>query len=222
MPIVKDIDLYNYVKELANKVYEKPSAYKSGWIVKKYKELGGEYSDDNKSKNLKRWFKENWTDIGNKEYPVYRPTKRISKDTPLTIHEIEPNQLKEQIELKQKIKGEKNLPPFKSNILLVEANKIPKNDIIWNYSNPKIVSKKAKEYLGKDIKVYRSTRKDKKYMVLNPEGKKIHFGQIGFSDFTQHQDEKRRDNYLTRTANIKGNWRENKYSANNLSREILW
>jgi hypothetical protein len=105
----------------------------------------------------------------------------------------------------------------------IEANKIPEDELIWNYSNPKIVSKKAKKYLGKDIKVYRSTRKDKKYMILNPDTNKlVHFGQMGFEDFTKHRDEKRRDNYLTRTANIKGDWRENKYSANNLSREILW
>ena len=113
MPIPKDQELYNHVKEEANKIYKKPSAYKSGWIVKKYKELGGEYLDDKKPKNLKRWFKEEWKDIGNKEYPVYRPTHRVNKETPLLPSEIEPKNLKQQIELKQEIKGYSNLPPFK-------------------------------------------------------------------------------------------------------------
>jgi len=45
-------------------------------------------------------------------YPVYRPTRRISKKTPLTIQEIDPENLKKQIIKKQKIKGKKNLPPF--------------------------------------------------------------------------------------------------------------
>lgn len=112
MPIPKDINLYNKVKREADFVYKKPSAYKSGFIVKKYKELGGEYIEDNKPKNLKRWFQEDWKDIGGKSYPVFRPTKRISMNTPLTEKEINKKQLQQQIELKQKIKGESNLPPF--------------------------------------------------------------------------------------------------------------
>lgn len=113
MPKPLNQTLYDKVKKEADKVYKKSSAYKSGWIVKTYKERGGKYEDDNKPKNLKRWFKEGWTDIGNKEYPVYRPTKRISKDTPLTASEIDPIQAQQQIKLKQKIRGEKNLPKFK-------------------------------------------------------------------------------------------------------------
>ena len=67
--------------------------------------MGGRYVADNKPKNLERWFKEGWKDEGNKDYPVYRPTKRITKDTQLTINEIDKNNLKEQIKLKQKIRG---------------------------------------------------------------------------------------------------------------------
>lgn len=112
MPVPVDTDLYNLVKREADKVYKKPSAYKSGFIVKKYKSLGGKYSDDNKEKSLKRWFNEKWTDVGNKAYPVYRPTVRINNNTPLTVSEIKKSNLKKQIELKQKIMGNKNLPPF--------------------------------------------------------------------------------------------------------------
>jgi hypothetical protein len=112
MPTPVDKELYQRVKEEADRVYSKPSAYKSGFIVKKYKELGGRYIDDNKPRELERWFKENWIDIGGKEYPVYRPTKRISKDTPLTVTEINPIQAKKQVRLKQVIKGMYNLPPF--------------------------------------------------------------------------------------------------------------
>lgn len=115
MNIPLDKNLYERVKREANIVYNKPSAYKSGWIVKQYKALGGKYSDTNPIKNqgLTRWFKEDWQDIGNKSYPVYRPTKRITKDTPLTVGEIDKKNLKEQIKLKQKIKGVSNLPAFK-------------------------------------------------------------------------------------------------------------
>lgn len=90
------------------------------------------------------------------------------------------------------------------------------------WSNPEEVLKKAEKYLGKDIDLYISSKKGKKYMVQNPQGKWVHFGQLGFQDFTKHQDEKRRENYLKRTANMKGNWKNDKYSANNLARNILW
>ena len=117
MPTVLNQELYNTVKREADIIYKKSSAYKSGYIVKKYKELGGKYSDDNQPKNLKIWFKEKWKDIGHKSYPVYRPTVKVNKNTPLTVNEIDKKDLKQQIKRKQIIKGNKNLPPFKSKFL---------------------------------------------------------------------------------------------------------
>lgn len=114
MPTPTNPELYKKAKDIADKTYSKPSAYKSGFIVQKYKEMGGTYKDDGKRKDLKNWFNEKWTDVGDKEYPVYRPTKRVNKDTPLTVKEIDTKNLREQIQLKQKIKGGKNLPPFKA------------------------------------------------------------------------------------------------------------
>ena len=113
MPIPINKELYELVKQYADIVYKKPSAYKSGFIVKTYKQLGGTYKEDNKEKSLTRWYSETWKNIGNGEYPVYRPTIRINKNTPLTINEIDKTNLKQQIKLKQKIKGTRNLPPFK-------------------------------------------------------------------------------------------------------------
>ena len=63
MPTPTDKDLYEKVKSLADKIYDKPSAYKSGYIVKTYKELGGKYSGKKPDKKgLDRWFKEKWED----------------------------------------------------------------------------------------------------------------------------------------------------------------
>jgi len=112
MPIIDNQKLYDKVKKEADKIYKKPSAYKSGYIVKKYKELGGTYTDDNKPKDLERWFDEKWEDVAGLKYPVYRPTKRISKETPLLAKEIDPYNLMVLSLLKQIIKGDKNLPPF--------------------------------------------------------------------------------------------------------------
>jgi hypothetical protein len=211
MPIIVDKELYDLVKHKADEIYKKSSAYKSGYIVKKYKELGGRYEDDNEPKNLKRWYQEKWKDIGHKEYSVYRPTLRINKNTPLTINEIDKDNLKKQIKLKQIIKGDKNLKPFM------------KGSGINQFSDPKVVYEKAKKYLGKDVDIKLSDKPTKKYMILNPHTNKwIYFGQMGYEDFTKHKDLNRRQNYLRRTENMRGNWKDNKYSANNLSRNILW
>ena len=103
------------------------------------------------------------------------------------------------------------------------ATSIKRTDPIWKFSNPNVVQKRAKQYLGKNAKVYRSTRKNKKYMIQPPNSKRwVHFGQIPYEDFTKHKDSTRRRNYLTRSARIRGDWKKDKYSANNLARKILW
>jgi hypothetical protein len=106
-------ELYEKVKRMADAIYSVPSAFKSSYIVRAYSDLGGKYSGKKTTEGLTRWHKEKWADVGNKQYPVYRPTKRVNKKTPLTVQEIDPKNLKEQIKLKQKIKSKKNLPPFK-------------------------------------------------------------------------------------------------------------
>ena len=113
MPKIVDKQLYEFVKNEADKIYKKSSAYKSGYIVKRYKQLGERYENDNQDKNLIRWFEEIWTDIGQKDYPVYRPTIRINNKTPVTVNEIDKKNLKNKIKLKQTVKGNFNLPKFK-------------------------------------------------------------------------------------------------------------
>ena len=91
---------------------------------------------------------------------------------------------------------------------------------LLRYSNFQIVNKKANELYNRDV--FLSTRKDKKYMIMNDANKWIHFGQLGYQDFTKHLDENRRLNYLKRSYKIKGNWKENIFSPNNLSINLLW
>jgi len=113
MPTPADPKLYEKAKAIADEKYAKPSAYKSGFIVKTYKDMGGTYVEDGKPKNLKRWFKEDWVNLAKEgEYPLLRPSKIISRKTPLTVDEISKMKIREQNKLKQKIKGTKNLPPF--------------------------------------------------------------------------------------------------------------
>ena len=89
-------------------------------------------------------------------------------------------------------------------------------------SNPSVVQKKVKQIFRSNVKLQPSKTKTKKYALITPTGKTVNFGSIDYQDYTKHKDEKRRDNYLKRSAGIKGNWRNNKYSAKNLSMRLLW
>ena len=93
---------------------------------------------------------------------------------------------------------------------------------ILKYSNPTKVQQKAKKYLGPNVKIFLSSKPDKKYMVYTPDGHVVHFGNMQYEDYTKHMNPVRRKNYLTRSAGIRGNWKNDKYSPNNLSRNLLW
>ena len=93
---------------------------------------------------------------------------------------------------------------------------------IKKYSNPTQVYRLAKKYLGKTAKIGLSTKREKKYMVTTPDGNIVHFGQMGYEDYTKHKNKTRRKNYLTRARRIKGDWKKNRYSPNNLAIHLLW
>ena len=94
---------------------------------------------------------------------------------------------------------------------------------INKWTTPKQAQKMAYKYLGKTAKLYPARNPQKKYSIYDPkEDKWVNFGQIGYEDYTKHHNKKRRKNYLTRTKYMRGDWKNNKYSANNLSRNILW
>ena len=103
--------LYDSIKsELKRKNKGNWSAYLSGQLVQEYKRRGGTYSGSrNPTQGLDRWFREHWEGRSG----VYRPTKRITKDTPLTFKEIDPKNLKEQIKRKATLSKGTNLKPFK-------------------------------------------------------------------------------------------------------------
>ena len=61
-----------------------------------------------------------------------------------------------------------------------------------------------------------------KFRELIERGLAEGYGQMGYEDYTKHHNKSRRKNYLTRTKGMLGDWKNNKYSANNLSRHILW
>ena len=88
-------------------------------------------------------------------------------------------------------------------------------------STPSKVKANFRKYKGNDdVKLELSEKKDKKYKVI-VDGKSIHFGST-MEDYTKHKDESRRKSYLARAKGIKGDWKSNKYSPNNLAINLLW
>lgn len=94
---------------------------------------------------------------------------------------------------------------------------------ITKVSNPEIVARRADLIYGKYGKIYLSNRKNKKYMIHDPYNNKIvHFGDIRYQDYTYHKSEKIRNAYQKRTDKIKGDWLNNPFSPNMLSKYLLW
>ena len=118
--------------------------------------------------------------------------------------------------------GVKNESIFQTRKLRkIKSRKFPKR--IYLYSSPRKAQRMAYKYLGKTAKLYPASNPAKKYMIYDPKNNKwVNFGQLGYEDYTKHRDKTRRKNYLTRTKGMLGDWKTNKYSANNLSRRIIW
>ena len=92
--------LYGKIKAEADLKYKKPSLYKSGWITREYQKRGGKYTGK-KPNGVSTWMAEGWVQVepyvkeglkikcGVGKHPkACRPTKRINKNTPLTIQEV--------------------------------------------------------------------------------------------------------------------------------------
>jgi hypothetical protein len=106
---------------------------------------------------------------------------------------------------------------------LIPALKVKATDPLYKVSNPKEVQKKAFELYGKDGIVYKSDKPKKKYQILDRRsGKWVHFGDATREDYTKHKCDKRKYSYLSRALGIKGNWRQNPFSANTLAIVLLW
>lgn len=119
MPAIpKNKKLYGQVVADAKKRFKVwPSAYASGWVVRRYKELGGTYQTAQKENTtLDRWFKQKWVNVcelpkivpcgrskaSMKDYPYCRPLKRITKDTPKTARELTLKEIDKRCEKKKK------------------------------------------------------------------------------------------------------------------------
>ena len=226
-PQPKDINLYNKVKKKVMFKNPKHSAYRSGRIVSQYKKeykvkFGKDraYTGDKSKGTLNRWMKEDWRnqrgEVGyKKKGDVYRPTKRVNKDTPKTFNELSKKEISNAMKEK-KDKG--RVSKFDKDGLKEKIVRIEKPSV------------KGKKYTAiiKNI----STGKERK----------ISYGAQGYSQYNDstplklyssknHGDEKRRQNYFSRHSGVKNKKeaidKELKksggfYNAKILSHKYLW
>jgi Family of unknown function (DUF5872) len=122
-PLPLQRKLYAAVKKQADATFEKPSAYKSGWIVKTYKSLGGRYASpdsDVEELGLDRWFREKWVDLNRRRsdgtydrcgrrratkegpYPLCRPSVRVNRATPILASELSAKERRSALRRKSK------------------------------------------------------------------------------------------------------------------------
>jgi hypothetical protein len=135
MPEPLNKSLYKRVKQMADSRFKsKTGIYKSSWIVKEYKRLGGKYSGKKpsvKSPGLKRWYKEKWVDLNrpienskgktigykscgrssaNKgKYPLCRPSRKVTRGTPKTYKQLSKTSLNRAKREKRRIRGSGNI-----------------------------------------------------------------------------------------------------------------
>jgi hypothetical protein len=70
---------------------------------------------------------------------------------------------------------------------------------IQEFSNPSLVLQRAEDLFGPEVFLKVSTRKNKKYMIYLNE-RWVHFGEMGYEDYTKHLDEDRRELFRNRNA----------------------
>jgi len=76
--------------------------------------------------------------------------------------------------------------------------------------------------IKRSVRVVRDTDGRHKFKAIFPEGKTVHFGAKGYSDYTMHKDSVRMKRYVTRHRR-RENWgRSGQYTPGFWSRWLLW
>jgi len=127
-----DRQLYEHVKQKADNIFpSKSGVYRSSWIIREYKKLGGRFMGSKpKNTGLSRWYNEKWVDLnrpikdskgkvigyepcGRKsmkgKYPLCRPSIRVTSSTPLTYQEFSTKIINKAKELKILVKDKGNI-----------------------------------------------------------------------------------------------------------------
>lgn len=97
-----------------------------------------------------------------------------------------------------------------------------------------IVRKQAKKFGYNPKSITFATNGKHKFQIETPTGKIVRFGRVGYGDFIiwsylewkgevpRGYASKKRNTFHASHSAIKGNWKSNPYSPNNLALRLLW
>lgn len=244
-----DEKLYNKIKKEVYKKNPKHSLYRSALIQKIYQSEGGEYEEGDKPKmNIKKWFKQLWVSLpdylngdivqcGNSKlegiYPLCRPLAIAEKLSKSEIKKMikEKNELKEKPLRTEKVINRKDVNIKPTNTGLGKS-KFQKQLEKLNITQDEYLDYACKiaKLRGYDPKKLQLANDDKHKLIYNG----VKFGAVGYNDFILYLHQvkegkipfeyaiEKMKNYRKRAENIKGDWKKDKESPNNLAINILW
>lgn len=224
---------YKMAAKEADEKYEKHGAFKSMYIVKRYKELGGKFDDDvNLEKPTRRWLEEKWVSVLHFLKPdgdmvmcgmeigphACRPLVKVNSRSPATIQELVDKHGHEEMLRLARVKRD-----------------YPDAYIDWENAEailPEEEDRRINKY-PKWVYMKDSERKNKRYLarfeVEAGKYKDVHFGARGGQTYTDHQDDKKKAGWIKRHSKMKMQdtigeemWKTNPMSPSTLSRYILW
>jgi hypothetical protein len=175
------------------------SARKAQLAVVRYKKKGGSYiGRKDKSNSLVKWTKQKWrTKSGKKSSKTgerYLPSKSIKRLSDENYKRTSAKKKKDTKKGKQFSKQPKDI--------VKKLKKLRFGERYARTNKPEGSRKRTKTVKGVKVTYQPSTRKDKKWMITTPKGKKVHWGHPTMKDYTQHRSLKRRSNYRKRHAGI--------------------
>ncbi len=164
------------------------------------------------------------------------PSQKLSKEQWATarvysfIDTYKSNKLKHDTDLKDQLKGgKKNIEKINEDIFKKINKEENETDILDEKTYLKIAKLRA-QIAGYNPKLLELSNDGIHKLEYNG----VKFGREGYNDFiiymykaykgeiTQEEALKHRKNYLARATKIRGNWKSNKESPNNLAINILW
>lgn len=208
--------------------------------------------DEKTPMNINKWFKQRWISINDfvrgdivpcgssdtqkkfNEYPVCRPLNIAQLLTKQQMNKLikEKNKLKEKQLITENVLGTDKFN-IKPTISGTGYNRFIKQlkDIDFDPKDYLKIARKNASKQGYNPKLLNFSDKHNKKLNYNNG---VNFGQVGYGDFIiwSHLEknnkvekgtaDKKRKAYLARATKIKGDWKDNKESANSLAINILW
>jgi len=178
-----------------------PSAVANNWVAS-CRNKKGLVRKTKAGLSLKRWNKEKWTDqkgrrcgSGKGETVKCRPSKKVSKKTPVTWKEMSNREKRKAVSEKKKVGMGKKASPIRRKTSpkgsLEEFKRRKENKLLYKPFPSSLKSKKYSVYV-------KSESGNKKLIHFGQKGYQHYHDKIGYYSSKNHEDKERRRRYRIR------------------------